>query len=40
MMLPTRMLSQPVFMAGAPAMPAAANEAIATGGVIDDSMPQ
>ena len=40
MLLPTHIDSQPVFIAGEPAMPAAANEAIATGGVIDDSMPQ
>ena len=40
MMLPTHMLSHPVFIAGAPAMPAAAKEAMATGGVIADSMPQ
>ena len=37
---PTRIDSQPVFMAGAPAMPAAANDAMATGGVMDDNMPQ
>jgi len=40
MMLPTRIDSQAVCMGGAPAMPAAANEAMATGGVIEDSMPQ
>ena len=40
MMLPTHIDSQPVFIAGEPAMPAAAKEAIATGGVIEDSMPQ
>ena len=38
--LPTRIDSQPVFIAGEPAMPAAAKEAIATGGVIEESMPQ
>jgi len=32
MMLPTHIDSQPVFIAGEPAMPAAANEAMATGG--------
>ena len=40
MIEPTRIDSQPVFIGGEPAMPAAANEAIATGGVIADSMPQ
>ena len=36
----TRVSGGAVFMAGAPAMPAAAKEAMATGGVIDDSIPQ
>ena len=40
MMLPTHIDSHPVFIAGDPAIPAAAKEAIATGGVIEDSMPQ
>ena len=36
MMEPTHIDSHPVLIAGAPAMPAAANDAMATGGVIDD----
>jgi hypothetical protein len=34
------MLSQPFFMADAPAIPPAANEAMATGGEMADSIPQ
>ena len=40
MMLPTRIDSQPVFIGGDPAIPAVAKEAIATGGVIAESIPQ
>ena len=40
MMEPMRIDSQPVCIGGESAIPAAANDAIATGGVMADSIPQ